>query len=156
VIIAAPWLSTAELATMGAEFPEVVFVVVSHSSVGFLSADPHAIRLLRETVELQLANHHIFVGGNSEKFVDWATEAWGVNAVWLPNLYDTAEAFPRLDGGWSGGTLRLGLFGANRPLKLCRTRHSLSNAGLRIMPHHEEAQCHSRRDGATLRSWIAA
>ncbi len=56
-------------------------------------------------------------GGNSQKFTSWATEAWGVNVAWLPNLYDLSETFPRVDPGWSGGTLRLGLFGANRPLK---------------------------------------
>jgi glycosyltransferase involved in cell wall biosynthesis len=117
VILAAPWISTCELAEMAAEFAEVVFVVVSHSSVGFLAADPHAIRLLRETVDLQLATHNVFVGGNSKKFTDWATEAWGVHAVWLPNLYCTAETFPHRARCWKGNALRLGLFGANRPLK---------------------------------------
>jgi glycosyltransferase involved in cell wall biosynthesis len=117
VILSAPWIHTNDLAAMAAEFAEVVFVVVSHSSVGFLAADPHAIRLLRETVDLQLASHNVFVGGNSRKFTDWATEAWGVNAVWLPNLYCTAETFPHRERRWQGGALRLGLFGANRPLK---------------------------------------
>jgi glycosyltransferase involved in cell wall biosynthesis len=117
VILAAPWIPTNDIAVMAAAFPEVVFVVVSHSNVGFLAADPHAIRLLRETADLQLATHNVFVGGNSTKFTDWATEAWGVNAVWLPNLYSTAETFPHHDRRWQGGALRLGLFGANRPLK---------------------------------------
>ena len=117
VVLAAPWIATNELAAMAAEFAEVVFVVVSHSNVGFLAADPHAIRLLRETVDLQLATHNVLVGGNSKKFTDWATEAWGVNAVWLPNLYCTAETFPHHERRWQGGALRLGLFGANRPLK---------------------------------------
>ncbi|TMQ03429.1 MAG: glycosyltransferase family 4 protein [Deltaproteobacteria bacterium] len=117
VILAAPWITTQDLAGMAAEFPEVRFVVVSHSSVGFLAADPHAIRLLRETADLQLATHNVFVGGNSRKFTDWATEAWGVHAVCLPNLYCLAETFPQHDRQWQGGALRLGLFGANRPLK---------------------------------------
>jgi Glycosyl transferases group 1 len=117
VVLAAPWIPTHDLAAMAAEFPEVVFVVISHSSVGFLAADPHAIRLLRETADLQLATHNVFVGGNSRKFTDWATEAWGVRAVCLPNLYCTAETFPHHDRRWQGGALRLGLFGANRPLK---------------------------------------
>jgi glycosyltransferase involved in cell wall biosynthesis len=116
VVLSAPWVPTEELAAMAAEFPEVAFVVVSHSSVGFLAADPHAIRLLRETVDLQLATHNVFVGGNSRKFTNWASEAWGVNAVWLPNLYSLAES-PSRHRPWSGTSLRLGLFGANRPLK---------------------------------------
>ncbi|TMQ02768.1 MAG: glycosyltransferase family 4 protein [Deltaproteobacteria bacterium] len=117
VILAAPWIPTQDLAATAAEFPEVRFVVVSHSNVGFLAADPHAIRLLRETADLQLATHNVFVGGNSRKFTDWATEAWGVTAVCLPNLYCLTETFPEHDRRWQGGALRLGLFGANRPLK---------------------------------------
>lgn len=117
VILSAPWILTNDLAMIAAEFQEIVFVVVSHSSVGFLSADPHAIKLLRETVDLQMATHNVFVGGNSKKFTDWATKAWGVNAVWLPNLYCTTETFPPQDRSWNGATLRVGLFGANRPLK---------------------------------------
>jgi glycosyltransferase involved in cell wall biosynthesis len=117
VILAAPWIPTGGLAAMAGEFREVVFVVVSHSSVGFLAADPHAIRLLREAADLQLQTHNVFVGGNSSKFTDWATVAWGVNIVWLPNLYCLDETFPQHDRHWQGGPLRLGLFGANRPLK---------------------------------------
>ena len=117
VVLAAPWIPTHDVAAMAAEFPEVRFVVVSHSCVGFLAADPHAIRLLRETADLQLSTHNVFVGGNSRKFTDWATEAWGVYAVYLPNLYNLAETFPQHDRQWKGGPLRLGLFGANRPLK---------------------------------------
>ena len=79
VVLAAPWIPTPDLAAMAAEFPEVAFVVISHSSVGFLAADPHAIRLLRETADLQLATHNVFLGGNARKFTDWATEAWGVH-----------------------------------------------------------------------------
>jgi len=117
VILAAPWVATSDVASLAAMFPEVVFVVVSHSSVGFLAADPHAIKLLRETADLQLATHNVFVGGNSSKFTRWATAAWGVEAVWLPNLYCLAETFPQHDRHWDGGALRLGMFGANRPLK---------------------------------------
>src|SRR5437879_2661489 len=65
LILSAPWIATNDLAAIAAEFSEVVFSVVSHSSVGFLAADPHAIRLLRETADLQLATHNVFVAGNA-------------------------------------------------------------------------------------------
>ena len=117
VVLSAPFLATSDVASLAARFPEVMFTVVSHSSVGFLSADPHAIRLLRQTADLQLATHNVFVGGNSKKFVDWATEAWNVNVVYLPNLYCTSEMFDHRTRYWTGGPLRLGMFGANRPLK---------------------------------------
>jgi glycosyltransferase involved in cell wall biosynthesis len=117
VVISAPWLQTAEVVALAAEFPEVVFAVASHSNVGFLAADPHAIRILRETAAEHFVRHNLVVAGNSRKFVDWATGAWGVHVAYLPNLYDLSETFPRCDGGWSSGPLRIGLFGANRPLK---------------------------------------
>src|SRR5207248_2342179 len=77
VVISAPWLLTADVVALAAEFPDVVFAVVSHSNVGFLAADPHAIRLLRETVDRQFVLSNVVAAGNSRKFVDWATEAWG-------------------------------------------------------------------------------
>ncbi|HET9621193.1 MAG TPA: glycosyltransferase [Kofleriaceae bacterium] len=117
VILSAPWLATSDVASLAAEFREVTFVVVSHSSVGFLAADPHAIRLLRQTADLQMSSHNVFVGGNSKKFTAWATEAWGVHAVYLPNLYSLGEVFDHRHRRWDGGPLRIGLFGANRPLK---------------------------------------
>jgi len=152
VILAAPWVATADLASLAAEFADIVFVVVSHSSVGFLSADPHAIRLLREAADLQLAGHNVFVGGNSQKFTEWATRAWGVNAVCLPNLYCLAEVFRR-DRRWDGGTLRLGLFGANRPLK-----NFLSGAAAAVVlakDLHVTTELHistGREEGGNLRA----
>src|SRR5207248_11735065 len=54
VVVHAPWIPTAEIAAMAHECPNVTFTVVTHSNFGFLAADPHAVRLLRETVDLQL------------------------------------------------------------------------------------------------------
>ena len=116
VVIAALWIPTSDIAVLAGEFLDTVFAVVSHSAVGFLSADPHAIRLLREAADLQLMMHNVFIGGNARKFTDWATRTWSVNAAWLPNLYCLDEVFRR-KRHWTGGPLRIGLFGANRPLK---------------------------------------
>jgi hypothetical protein len=119
VEIAAPWIETADLAAMAGEFPEVMWTVVCHSNVGFLNADPHAIHLMQELADLQIASHNIFTAGNSRKFTDWATETWGVHMVWLPNLYNLAETFPeQVRKSWDGNSvLKVGLFGAQRPLK---------------------------------------
>src|SRR5262249_60076678 len=113
--LAARWIPTNELELAAAEFREVSWVVVSPSSVGFLAADPHAIRLLRQTADLQLSTHNVFVGGNSPKFTAWATEAWGVNAVCLPNLYNLDETFPHHDRRWHRGAPRPRLFRSNPP-----------------------------------------
>lgn len=119
VVIAAPWLAAAEIEAMAAEFPEVVWAVVCHSNVGFLNADPGAIRIMEGVRDLQLATHNVFAAGNAQKFVEWATVDWGVHAVWLPNLYSLTESFPEhVRQPWDGHSpLKLGLFGAQRPLK---------------------------------------
>lgn len=116
VIMSAPWIATSDIAQMASQFSDTSFVIVSHSAVGFLSADTHAIKLLKEAAELQMLTHNVFVGGNARKFTDWATRTWGVNVVWAPNLYDLSEVFDR-SRHWNGGALRIGMFGANRPLK---------------------------------------
>ena len=117
VVINALWIPTAELEAMAQEFPDVVFTVVSHSTFGFLAADPHAVRLLREAVDLQHQTSNVRVAGNAKKFTDEATTIWGVRVAWLPNMYDLSEPMPPGNTPWAGGTLRLGLFGAARILK---------------------------------------
>ena len=119
VVIAAPWLEPADIEAMAGEFTEVVWVVQCHSNVGFLSADPGAIRIMEGIADLQRATHNVFTAGNARKFVDWATGDWGVHVVWLPNLYCLAETFPEsVRQPWDGhAPLKLGLFGAQRPLK---------------------------------------
>jgi len=56
------------------EFPEISFIMVCHSNVGFLSADPHAIRIMRENSVSMRENfvHTVQVGNphrvNSPRF----------------------------------------------------------------------------------------
>ena len=118
VIIAAPWIAVEDIASLAREFPSINFVVTSHSSIGFLAADPHAIKIMRGIVDLQMATHNVFASGNAIKFTNWVSESWGVPALWLPNLYPLTEILHHHQRPlWNGQILRLGLFGANRPLK---------------------------------------
>jgi hypothetical protein len=117
VIINAPWIETKALQAMAGEFPNVTFAVVSHSNWGFLAADPHAVKLMREGAELQHTTHNVRVAGNCTRFVDTATEAWSTQLAYLPNLYDTSEPMAPARGPWPGDSLRVGLFGACRILK---------------------------------------
>ena len=48
VVISAPWIPTLELASLANDFPETHFLVTCHSNLGFLQADPSAMRLVRE------------------------------------------------------------------------------------------------------------
>ena len=118
VVISAPWIAAHEVARIANNHPEIFFFIVCHSNVGFLQADPHALKIMRGICDLQLSSHNVFAGGNSERFIRWATDAWRVPVAWVPNLYSTAEIFHHKDRYWVPGTpLRVGIFGANRPLK---------------------------------------
>jgi glycosyltransferase involved in cell wall biosynthesis len=116
LVIQAPWLSTYDLSTMVHAYPDITFAVVSHSNVGFLQADPSGVRLLRQASNLSVGVHNFHVAANSRKFADWWKSAYRMPALYLPNLYymDSVERPARR---WHGGTLRVGAFGAVRPLK---------------------------------------
>jgi hypothetical protein len=117
VVISAPWIPTLELASLANDFPDTHFLVTCHSNLGFLQADPSAMRLVREGVELERTTWNFRVAANNERLVNWLTDAYRVPATWVPNLYhlDHTAAIPR--DGFKGGTLRIGAFGATRPLK---------------------------------------
>jgi len=117
VIIAAPWIPTPELQAVAQEFPEVLFAVTSHSNWGFLAADPHAVRLMREAAQLQLAGHNIYAAGNCEKFTRSASHILGVEVLCLPNLVDLESYRPPARHQPPTDVLRIGLFGAARILK---------------------------------------
>ncbi len=119
VIIAAPWIATTELQKLIAVHHDVQWVVECHSNFGFLQADPAGARLMREAASLDAGSHNFRVAGNCSRFVNaWAT-GYGGRMLLLPNLYDVSTIVPvgqRLP--WSPGhTLRVGVFGAVRPLK---------------------------------------
>src|SRR4051812_45574053 len=100
VVIGALWISTDFIAEMAADFPHTLFVLVSHSTFGFLGADPHAVRLLREGAELQQATTNVRIGGNCRRFTAPATEVFGVDVEYLPNLVALGEHWPRPRPGW--------------------------------------------------------
>jgi hypothetical protein len=118
VVISAPWIPTSKLQQLLMAFTDVHFAVSSHSNVGFLMADPQGIKLLREAGDLQLSHHNFNLAGNSRKFARAWTHMYGTEVQWLPNLYnvDTSRSVgERIP--WDGGILRVGIFGAVRPLK---------------------------------------
>ncbi len=119
VVISAPWVATADLQKLLFDWPDVHFSVVSHSNVGFLQADPGGIQRLREGLDLSLAHHNFTVAGNCEKFATAFSSMYGRDVAWLPNLYDvsTIRAVGQRVPWQPGAPLRIGVFGAVRPLK---------------------------------------
>ncbi len=117
VIISAPWIPSLELQALSTEFPDTDFAVNCHSNVGFLQADRNGVRLIREIMELELGTQNLHLAGNSRRFCEWVRAAFGAACVYLPNLYwlGHRSAWQRVP--FTHGALRIGVFGATRPLK---------------------------------------
>ncbi len=117
VVISAPWLPTAQLAQIANLFHQVDFTVVSHSNVGFLQADPRGITLLREGADLQTGTINFHIGSNSRRFIDWWHDVYRQPMRWHPNMYDLTTSNSDPQEWHRGSVLRIGSFGAVRPLK---------------------------------------
>ena len=116
VIVSAPWIPTADLQALSNGFPDTHFAVNCHSNVGFLQADRNGVKLMREVMELKTGTSNVHMAGNSRRFCSWVKSAFGVPCAYLPNLY-YLDGYQARQMPWRGGTLRIGVFGATRPLK---------------------------------------
>jgi hypothetical protein len=117
VVVSAPWIPTADLERLAADYPETKFAVTCHSNLGFLQADPGAMRLVREGLELQRRTWNFQVGANNQRLSNWIADTYGCNCAYIPNLYHLDELSGSPRTLFSGGTVRIGAFGATRPLK---------------------------------------
>jgi len=117
IIIGAPWLPTLDLQVLVFSHPDVHFVVVSHSNVGFLQADPQAIKNFREDLDLEQGALNFSAAGNSVRLARWIRDSYGRPCQYLPNLYFMERDRAVYHRPWSGGLLKVGAFGAVRPLK---------------------------------------
>ena len=116
VVISVPWIATSDVARLCAEFTETQFAVTCHSNLGFLQADPNAMRLVREGLELRRSTWNFRMAANSSRLSTWVQAAYGAPCLHLPNMYSLDGASPKRQP-YSGGTLRIGAFGATRALK---------------------------------------
>ena len=117
VNISAPWIPSPDLQRLTLDFPEVQFAVTCHSNVGFLQADSNGVRLFGEGMEIERGSCNLRMAGNSRKFADWVQRSFGVPCAYLPNLYYLDGHVPVDRPVFRGGLLRIGAFGATRPLK---------------------------------------
>jgi hypothetical protein len=115
VVVSAPWIPTSSWMSLIQLFPHVRFAVCCHSNVGFLQADSNGVAVFREALDLEMGLADFRAGANSEKFCQWVNDAYGRPCAWLPNLYYLDKPVQR--PLWRGGPLRIGAFGATRPLK---------------------------------------
>jgi hypothetical protein len=143
VVTSAPWIPVEQWQRLTAEHPDVTFAVNCHSNVGFLQADANGVKRLRDGLELERGAWNFHVAGNSRKFCDWIRAAYRAPCAYLTNLYylEPERRYPRTP--FSGGTLRVGAFGATRPLK---NLMSAAGAALEI----------AGRRNAPLEFWVSA
>lgn len=120
VVISAPWIQTLDLAALCNKYTDIQFAVNCHSNLGFLQADPNAMRLLIEGMDLQRSSLNFSMAANCQALADWITAIYGAPATCLPNLYyiDNPNPAPQQ---YTGGTIRCGVFGATRALKNMQT-----------------------------------
>ena len=118
VVTSAPWIAAPAWQQMTTAHPDVTFAVNCHSNVGFLQADTSGVKRLREGLDIERGVWNFHVAGNSRKFTQWIHSAYGAPCAYLPNLYylEAGRKLP-VQAPYQGGTLRLGAFGATRPLK---------------------------------------
>ncbi len=117
VVISAAWIPTLELGNVIVLYPGVEFASNIHSNVGFLQADANGVELLRQYVNLQREMLNFRVAGNSLQFTDWLSEAFTIESMYLPNLYQLDSTTMVNRPLYNGGTIRIGAFGASRPQK---------------------------------------
>jgi hypothetical protein len=117
VVVSAPWIQTMDLARLCADFPETRFAVNCHSNLGFLQADPSAMRLVREGLDLGRCNWNFQIAANCERLARWVEVAYGAPCLRLPNMYHLDSTASPKRPLYGGGTLRIGAFGATRALK---------------------------------------
>jgi hypothetical protein len=117
VVTCAFWAPVSDFQKIATDNPHVTFAVNCHSNIAFLQCEPGGLTLARGLVDLEMTSHNFHLSGNSRGFVESVEASWEAPCAYLPNLYflDGTVRESRLK--WSGGTLRIGAFGALRPLK---------------------------------------
>lgn len=117
VVISAPWIATVDLQRLALKYPNTEFVVNCHSNVGFLQADSNGVQVFKELLHAEHGAWNLRVAGNSEKFARWVQDTFEANCAYLPNLYYLDHTAREHPPGYTGGVLKIGAFGATRPLK---------------------------------------
>lgn len=123
VVVSAPWIATQDWSRLVRRFSEIEFVVNCHSNVGFLQADPRGTHLFLEYGKLQQGSTNFRISGNSVAFSDWIQTTYNYPCLTLPNLYWLTgnTKTDRLPFVFGQSVLRIGAFGATRPLKNLQT-----------------------------------
>ena len=106
-----------ELSQLVHTHTEIEWAVCSHSNVGFLAADPQGIANLRLDGALADSAVNFSLTTNSKRLKTWWRKAYHQHMSLMPNLYDVDGQLPQYSPWHPGSLLKIGCFGAIRPLK---------------------------------------
>jgi hypothetical protein len=102
---------------MAYRWSDVEFVQLNHSGLAYISINPNAFEVIRDLLSLEMATHNVFVAGNNRRYTSWIGSAFGRDALYLPNLYDTESYINPVTSRPSYDPVRIGSFGEARPWK---------------------------------------
>ena len=114
VLIMAQWIPTRNLALLVRKFPHIVFGLKCHSNAAFLGAEPPAIHLLREAIDLEQAHPNFYACCNNQRLSQDLFGMYGHPVQYLPNLYYMHGSEPVNRPIYNGGLLKIGIFGSQR------------------------------------------
>lgn len=149
VLVMAQWIPTRYLAQLAMKYPRIEFGMKCHSNVGFLQAEPPAIDLLRESIDLETGLPNFHACSNNSRLSHALRHMYGRPITYLPNLYYLHGEEPIHRPGWNGGLLRLGAFGSLRVYKNFSTAIAAAIELTNSLKCHSEIWINSgRSDGA--------
>lgn len=149
VVICAQWIPAKNLALLARQFPYIKFAVNCHSNVGFLQAEPNAINLVRDAIDLETTLPNFHASSNNLRLVRALQNMYGRPVTFLPNLYNTTGEESVYRPGYSGGLLKIGAFGSHRIYKNFSTAIAASIELINGLKIHGEIWINSgRSDGA--------
>lgn len=137
VVICAQWIDTKSMATMVRRFPHIHFALNCHSNAGFLQAEPPAITLIRDAINLEMTLFNFHAASNNLHLAQALQHSYGQPVTHLPNLYFLHGEEPVCRPLWAGGMLRIGCFGSLRPYK------NFSTAIVAAIELTNQLKCHS-------------
>lgn len=148
VVIMAQWIPANLMAQLVRQFTHIWFAQNCHSQVGFLQAEPPAIDLLREYIDLETGVTNFKACSNNMRLVTALQTMYGRPITYLPNLYYIHGKEPVIRPIWNGGLLRIGCFGS---LRIYKNFSTAIAAGIeltqRLKCHSEIWINHGRNDG---------
>lgn len=117
VVIEAPWVDIATIQALLTAYPKVHFIVRAHSQIGFLQVEPRALGILRDLIPLAEGSLNLTVASNTRRLQAFLENTYTGRVLYLPNLYDLERVVRKSDVTHTHRMLRIGSFGALRPLK---------------------------------------